>query len=143
MHRVYLVLQDEPRAWIGRSQIHLHKVTPDGTEKFLLQLEDGEIVETVGIPTAKRLTVYVSTQVGCPMTCDFCATGKGGFRRNLTRYEILDQVLTVQEIMGERVSNLVFMGMGEPLLNLDSLIAAVRVLNQDIGIGQRNFPSET
>ncbi len=142
MHRVYLVLQDEPKAWIGRSQIHLHKVTPDGTEKFLLQLEDGEIVETVGIPTAKRLTVCVSTQVGCPMACDFCATGKGGFRRNLTRYEILDQVLTVQEMMGERVSNLVFMGMGEPLLNLDSLIAAMRVLNQDIGIGQRNFPSE-
>ena len=137
------LLQDEPKAWIGRSQIHLHKVTPDGTEKFLLQLEDGEIVETVGIPTAKRLTVCVSTQVGCPMACDFCATGKGGFRRNLTRYEILDQVLTVQEMMGERVSNLVFMGMGEPLLNLDSLIAAVRVLNQDIGIGQRNITIST
>ncbi|MFN7716949.1 MAG: 23S rRNA (adenine(2503)-C(2))-methyltransferase RlmN [Pseudanabaenaceae cyanobacterium] len=136
-------LQDQPTAWIGRSQIHLHKVTPDGTEKFLLQLQDGEIVETVGIPTAKRLTVCVSTQVGCPMACDFCATGKGGFRRNLTRYEILDQVLTVQEMMGERVSNLVFMGMGEPLLNLDSLIAAVRVLNQDIGIGQRNITIST
>ena len=72
-----------------------------------------------------------------PMACDFCATGKGGFQRNLAVHEIVDQVLTVQEDFGQRVSNIVFMGMGEPLLNSENVLAAVRVLNQDVGIGQR------
>jgi 23S rRNA (adenine2503-C2)-methyltransferase len=134
-----------PKAWreemqdypIGRSQIHFRAPAPDGTVKFLLKLADGSIVETVGIPTEKRLTVCVSSQVGCPMACDFCATGKGGFQRNLERHEIVDQVLTVQEEFGRRVSNIVFMGMGEPLLNLENVLGAVRSINQDIGIGQR------
>jgi len=143
-----------PKAWreefalsptmeIGRSQIYLHKQTRDGTEKFLLKLADGEIVETVGIPTSKRLTVCVSTQVGCPMACDFCATGKGGFRRNLAKHEIIDQVLTVQEVMQQRVSHIVFMGMGEPLLNYENLVGAIAVINKDIGIGQRNITVST
>ncbi len=132
-----------PTVEIGRSQIHLHKQSRDGTEKFLLQLADGEIVETVGIPTSKRLTVCVSTQVGCPMACDFCATGKGGFRRNLAKHEIIDQVLTVQEVMQQRVSHIVFMGMGEPLLNFENLVGAIHVINQDIGIGQRNITVST
>ncbi|MFO0307779.1 MAG: 23S rRNA (adenine(2503)-C(2))-methyltransferase RlmN [Pseudanabaena sp.] len=132
-----------PTAEIGRSQIHLHKTTRDGTEKFLLKLADGEIVETVGIPTSKRLTVCVSTQVGCPMACDFCATGKGGFRRNLAKHEIIDQVLTVQEVMQQRVSHIVFMGMGEPLLNYENLVGAIAVINKDIGIGQRNITVST
>lgn len=143
-----------PKAWreefaahptieIGRSQIHLHKQSRDGTEKLLLKLADGEIVETVGIPTSKRLTVCVSTQVGCPMACDFCATGKGGFRRNLAKHEIIDQVLTVQEVMQQRVSHIVFMGMGEPLLNYENLVGAIQVINKDIGIGQRNITVST
>lgn len=132
-----------PSAEVGRSQIYLHKQTRDGTEKFLLKLADGEIVETVGIPTSKRLTVCVSTQVGCPMACDFCATGKGGFRRNLAKHEIIDQVLTVQEVMQQRVSHIVFMGMGEPLLNYDNLVGAIAVINKDIGIGQRNITVST
>ncbi|NKB18273.1 MAG: 23S rRNA (adenine(2503)-C(2))-methyltransferase RlmN, partial [Pseudanabaena sp. CRU_2_10] len=140
-----------PKVWrqemasteIGRSQIHHRTKTKDGTNKFLLRLADGAIVETVGIPTSKRLTVCVSTQVGCPMDCNFCATGKGGFDRNLDKHEIIDQVLTVQEQMQRRVSHLVFMGMGEPLLNLENVVGAVRVLNQDIGIGQRNITIST
>jgi 23S rRNA (adenine2503-C2)-methyltransferase len=140
-----------PKTWrqemsgteIGRSQIHHKTEANDGTMKFLLRLSDGAIVETVGIPTSKRLTVCVSTQVGCPMACDFCATGKGGFDRNLDKHEIIDQVLTVQEQMNRRVSHLVFMGMGEPLLNLENVVGAVRVLNQDIGIGQRNITIST
>ena len=132
-----------PTVEIGRSQIDVHKQTRDGTEKFLLKLEDGEIVETVGIPTSKRLTVCVSTQIGCPMACDFCATGKGGFRRNLAKHEIIDQVLTVQEVMQQRVSHIVFMGMGEPLLNYENLIGAIAVINKDIGIGQRNITVST
>jgi 23S rRNA (adenine2503-C2)-methyltransferase len=140
-----------PKAWrqemvdteIGRSQIHHKTEAQDGTMKFLLRLADGAIVETVGIPTSKRLTVCVSTQVGCPMACEFCATGKGGFDRNLDKHEIIDQVLTVQEQMNRRVSHLVFMGMGEPLLNLENVVGAVRVLNQDVGIGQRNITIST
>lgn len=122
---------------IGRSTIHYRSVAPDGTVKYLLRLTDGQIIECVGIPTEKRLTVCVSSQVGCPMACDFCATGKGGYKRNLARYEIVDQVLTVQEDFQQRVSHVVFMGMGEPLLNIDNLIGAIQSLNQDIGIGQR------
>ncbi|MGD1906073.1 MAG: 23S rRNA (adenine(2503)-C(2))-methyltransferase RlmN [Leptolyngbyaceae cyanobacterium] len=77
------------------------------------------------------------------MACDFCATGKGGFLRNLATHEIVDQVLTVQEDFGQRVSNIVFMGMGEPLLNTDSVVAAIRSLNIDVGIGQRNMTLST
>lgn len=128
---------------IGRSTIHYRSVAPDGTVKYLLQLSDGQIVETVGIPSDKRLTVCVSTQVGCPMACDFCATGKGGYKRNLERYEIVDQVLTVQEDFQQRVSHVVFMGMGEPLLNTDNVLAAVKSLNQDVGIGQRSLTIST
>jgi 23S rRNA (adenine2503-C2)-methyltransferase len=136
---------------IGRSQVHFRSVAPDGTVKFLLRLHDGQIIEAVGIPTfdwknkktdggnsdLDRLTVCVSSQVGCPMRCDFCATGKGGFVRNLATHEIVDQVLTVQEDFGQRVSNIVFMGMGEPMLNTDNVVAAIHSLNQDVGIGQR------
>ncbi|MBW4634610.1 MAG: 23S rRNA (adenine(2503)-C(2))-methyltransferase RlmN [Iphinoe sp. HA4291-MV1] len=128
---------------IGRSNIHYRSVAPDDTVKYLLQLADSQIIECVGIPTEKRLTVCVSTQVGCPMACDFCATGKGGYKRNLARYEIVDQVLTVQEDFQRRVSHVVFMGMGEPLLNTDNLIGAIKSLNQDVGIGQRNLTVST
>ena len=122
---------------IGRSSLHYRSVAPDDTVKYLLKLADGEIVETVGIPSDKRLTVCVSTQVGCPMACDFCATGKGVYKRNLTRAEIVDQVLTVQEDFQERVSNVVFMGMGEPLLNTKNVLLAIKSINQDMGIGAR------
>ena len=147
---------------IGRSTLHYRSQAPDGTVKYLLRLADGNIIETVGIPTfsredstqdpkskiqnsksKERLTVCVSSQVGCPMACDFCATGKGGFIRNLKPHEIVDQVLTVQEDFGQRVSNVVFMGMGEPLLNLDAVISAVKSLNQDVGIGMRSLTIST
>ena len=149
---------------IGRSVLHYRSESPDGTVKYLLRLADGHIIETVGIPTftrggddltqnpkskiqnlksKERLTVCVSSQVGCPMACDFCATGKGGFIRNLARHEIVDQVLSVQEDFGQRVSHVVFMGMGEPLLNLDAVIGAVKSLNQDVGIGMRSLTIST
>jgi len=140
-----------PKAWreanagvdLGRSELHRRSVAPDRTRKYLLRLADGALVETVGIPTAKRLTVCVSSQVGCPMACDFCATGKGGFSRNLQAHEIVDQVLTVQADFERRVSNVVFMGMGEPLLNIPNVVAALRVLNQEVGIGQRSLTVST
>ncbi|HIK56113.1 MAG TPA: 23S rRNA (adenine(2503)-C(2))-methyltransferase RlmN [Synechococcales cyanobacterium M55_K2018_004] len=150
-----------PKVWreqyadypIGRSQIHYRAQASDGTIKYLLRLADGNIIETVGMPSYRngasqdeapsRLTVCVSSQVGCPMACNFCATGKGGFLRNLAAHEIIDQVLTVQEDFGLRVSNIVFMGMGEPLLNVDQVLAAVRSLNADVGIGQRGITIST
>lgn len=128
---------------LGRSILHYRSVAPDGTIKYLLRLADGQIVETVGIPTEKRLTVCVSSQVGCPMACDFCATGKGGFSRNLARHEIIDQVLTVQQDFGRRVSHVVFMGMGEPLLNTANVVAAIASLNKDVGISQRSMTLST
>ncbi len=128
---------------IGRSTIHQRVVSNDGTIKYLLQLQDGQIVEAVGIPTAKRLTVCVSSQVGCAMACTFCATGKGGFMRHLYPHEIIDQVLTVQEDFQERVSHVVFMGMGEPLANLDNVVKAVNSINKDIGISQRSITVST
>jgi 23S rRNA (adenine2503-C2)-methyltransferase len=128
---------------VGRSELHYRTQAQDETVKFLLRLADGQIIETVGIPTSRRLTVCVSSQVGCAMGCDFCATGKGGFLRNLACHEIVDQVLTVQEDFQERVSNIVFMGMGEPLLNLENVVASVRSLNEDIGIGQRSITIST
>jgi 23S rRNA (adenine2503-C2)-methyltransferase len=128
---------------IGRSQIHHCSTASDQTRKYLLKLADGLIIEAVGIPTSKRLTVCVSSQVGCIMGCDFCATGKGGFTRNLKAHEIIDQILTVQNDFGERVSNVVFMGMGEPLLNLPEVIKAIKSINEDIGIGQRSLTIST
>jgi 23S rRNA (adenine2503-C2)-methyltransferase len=133
-------LQDYP---LGRSTIQECNIAPDKTRKYLLRLADNLIIETVGIPTSDRLTVCVSTQVGCPMSCDFCATGKGEYSRNLKAYEIIDQVLTVQEDFERRVSHVVFMGMGEPLLNIPEVIAAVKSLNQDVGIGQRSLTIST
>ncbi|WP_287131050.1 23S rRNA (adenine(2503)-C(2))-methyltransferase RlmN [Candidatus Cyanaurora vandensis] len=128
---------------VGRSQVLQRTPSPDGTVKYLLGLADGENIETVGIPTAKRLTVCVSSQVGCPMACTFCATGKSGFARNLQIHEILDQVLTVQADFGRRVSHIVFMGMGEPLLNLKNLHTSVERINEDIGISARNITIST
>ena len=77
------------------------------------------------------------------MACDFCATGKGGFTRNLSTHEIVDQVLTVQQDFGRSVSHIVFMGMGEPLLNTENVLAAVRCINEDMGIGQRHLTIST
>jgi len=140
-----------PKSWrdkmagypVGRSTIHHQQIAPDKTRKYLLSLKDGLIIEAVGIPSTKRLTVCVSSQVGCPMSCDFCATGKGGFTRNLQSYEIVDQVLTVQEDFGRRVSHVVFMGMGEPLMNILEVVNSVQSLNKDVGIGQRSLTIST
>lgn len=128
---------------VGRSTIHYRSTAGDLTRKYLLRLKDGLIIETVGIPTEKRLTVCVSSQVGCPMDCDFYATGKGGFTRNLKAHEIIDQVLTVQSDFDQRVSNVVFMGMGEPMANIEEVVKAVKSLNQDVGIGARSLTVST
>ena len=128
---------------IGRLKEQDRKVAADATTKLLLGTDDGETLEAVGIPTEQRLTVCVSSQVGCPMACRFCATGKGGLQRSLHTHEIVAQVLSVREVMQRRPSHVVFMGMGEPLLNIEAVLDAIRCLNDDLGIGQRRITVST
>ena len=100
----------------------------DGTVKLLLNLHDGEQVETVLIPSPRRATACLSTQAGCAMRCAFCASGLDGLRRNLSAGEILEQILHLQQATDRKVTNVVFMGMGEPLANYDATVAAVRAV---------------
>ncbi|MDR0953424.1 MAG: 23S rRNA (adenine(2503)-C(2))-methyltransferase RlmN [Elusimicrobiota bacterium] len=122
----------------------------DPVFKALLKLEDGRKIETVLMKPGKTWSVCVSSQVGCPLGCAFCATGKMGFARNLTAEEISDQVLfwyqfLLEQKLGERISNVVFMGMGEPLLNYEEVAMAIKDLsNPDyLGIGQRHISVST
>ncbi len=109
----------------------------DGTRKIVLRADDGAQIEAVLIPEEDRTTLCVSTQVGCPLACAFCATGTLGLRRNLRVAEIIDQVSCAAELLPEpqRITNLVFMGMGEPLLNLANVVEAVRTLIHPRGFG--------
>lgn len=120
-----------------------HASRQDETVKYLLQLADGETIETVLMAYGEenrrgRRTVCVSTQVGCPLGCAFCATGKSGFKRNLAVNEILGQVFAVNKDLSkwsnDLVTNLVFMGMGEPLLNYDNLVKSLAILNHPEGL---------
>ena len=115
----------------------------DGTLKLLLSTGDSESIECVGIPTEKRLTACLSSQVGCPMDCKFCATGKEGLKRSLRAGEILDQILFIENQMNRKVTNVVFMGMGEPLLNIDDLLLSIRSINEDFNISQRKITVST
>ncbi|MCP9934337.1 23S rRNA (adenine(2503)-C(2))-methyltransferase RlmN [Cyanobium sp. Candia 9D4] len=142
-----------PKAWreglaaagagIGRSALLHRSDARDGTTKLLLATADGLSLETVGIPSGDRLTVCVSSQVGCPMACRFCATGKGGLQRSLAVHEIVDQVLSIREAMDRRPSHVVFMGMGEPLLNTDAVLEAIACLCTDLGMAQRQITVST
>jgi 23S rRNA (adenine2503-C2)-methyltransferase len=123
-----------------------HQVSQDGTEKFLWRLADGEAIESVLIPEGKRRTLCISSQVGCALGCVFCATGRMGWRRDLTAGEIAGQVREVV-LLGEarRPTNVVFMGMGEPLLNWEAVDTALTILNQPdgCGIGARHITLST
>lgn len=103
----------------------------DISEKFLFELSDGEKVESVLMWEGKRITLCVSTQVGCPLGCKFCATGKMGFKRNLTTGEIVDQAVALEH---HHITNAVLMGMGEPLLNYENTLKAIRILNNEMGL---------
>jgi 23S rRNA (adenine2503-C2)-methyltransferase len=102
----------------------------DGTKKFLFQLEDGNFIESVLISDKSRLTLCVSTQVGCALGCRFCLTGKKGWKRNLMVSEILNQILAVRETLkdGSSITNIVLMGMGEPLANYDNTLKAIELM---------------
>ncbi len=105
----------------------------DGSTKFLFELDDGLLIESVLIPEKDRVTLCVSSQAGCPGKCAFCATGQIGFKRNLNAGEIVDQFLQAQRFSKRRISNIVFMGTGEPMLNLENVLKACRMLNDDYG----------
>ncbi|MEW5774416.1 MAG: 23S rRNA (adenine(2503)-C(2))-methyltransferase RlmN [Thermodesulfobacteriota bacterium] len=117
------------------------RVSSDGTVKLLLRLADGALVETVLIPEEDHLTQCLSSQVGCPMACAFCSTGAGGFTRNMTAGEMAAQILVARRRLKDQgrdpkdLRNLVFMGMGEPLLNLAELLRALAVITHDQGLG--------
>jgi len=109
----------------------------DGTEKYLFALQDRSTIESVLIPEEERQTLCISTQVGCAMACSFCATGRSGYVRNLTAGEIVAQVLWVQHTLkarGQSLTNVVYMGMGEPLANYDAVLRSVRLLNHEDGL---------
>jgi 23S rRNA (adenine2503-C2)-methyltransferase len=125
----------------------------DTTRKFLFRLADGNLIESVLIPASPALygsrsdrrTICVSTQVGCAYGCKFCASGLEGFSRNLRPNEIVDQIIAVERASGEKIDNIVFMGMGEPLANLTNLMAAIRIINAawGLGIGARHITVST
>jgi 23S rRNA (adenine2503-C2)-methyltransferase len=135
------------RAEIRIPEVAFAHTALDGTQKWLLRLEDGNSIEAVFIPEVSRGTLCISSQVGCILNCDFCSTGKQGFSRNLTTAEIISQLwFAVRELSpgspthaaGEhnhRITNVVMMGMGEPLLNFDNLIPALNLMLDDLAYG--------
>ena len=123
--------------YIGRLELVARQKSEDGTQKFLFKLFDGEQIETVAIPDGDRMTLCVSSQAGCALKCAFCATGAMGFVRNLTAGEIAGQVREVQLLADGAITatNIVFMGMGEPLMNWKAVEKALTILNNELGFG--------
>src|SRR3989338_2988112 len=112
----------------------------DGTRKFLFRLYDGNAIETVFIPEKTRGTLCVSSQVGCALNCSFCSTGKEGFNRNLSLAEIIGQLFLAQQKLGEqKITNVVMMGMGEPLLNYQPVIGAMDLMMHDLAYGLSKY----
>ena len=154
-------------AYISNLQLLNRQTSSDGTEKFLFGLEDGESIESVLIPDEDRLTLCISSQVGCTMGCGFCLTGKIGFKRNLMAFEIVDQIIAVMQVKSEKlkvknseskipplhppllkggargITNIVFMGMGEPLLNFDNVVEALRRITEFLGFSRRRITLST
>jgi 23S rRNA (adenine2503-C2)-methyltransferase len=131
---------------LGNLKLKNILISRDGTEKFLLELNDGRVIEAVMIPAQARFTGCVSTQVGCKFACFFCASGMGGFKRDLTAAEILEQVLYLKyNSRARNLTHLVFMGIGEPLDNYDNVLKAVRMINskEGLGLGARRITIST
>jgi 23S rRNA (adenine2503-C2)-methyltransferase len=119
-------------AEITLPRLMLEQPAQDGTRKWLLELDDAQRVETVLIPDEGRNTICVSSQVGCALDCSFCSTAKQGFNRNLSVAEIIGQVWVASRQLGQFPSNIVMMGMGEPLANLDAVISAMKIMQDDL-----------
>lgn len=131
-------------AFIGNLEIANRERSSDGAEKFLFGLEDGQTIESVLIPDKDRLTLCISSQVGCAMGCCFCLTGRSGLVRDLKAWEIVDQILSVNRlIVPKKVTNIVLMGMGEPLANFDEVVDALKKIISYIGISKRRITLST
>jgi len=127
----------QERAVLPQLTVQHESVSADGTRKYLYGLPDGETIESVWIPEERRSTLCISTQVGCAMGCGFCLTAQGGLTRNLESWEIVEQVLAARRVAPEfpPITNVVMMGMGEPLANLGNVVPALEMLVDDLGIG--------
>jgi 23S rRNA (adenine2503-C2)-methyltransferase len=138
-----------PEAVVGRATTVAEQRAADGTTKRLLELADGRRIEMVLLPYPDRTSVCISSQVGCPIGCVFCATATMGFARNLTAGEMVDQVLSAMEMAAEgdlphpRLSHVVVMGMGEPLLNVPALVKMARLLRDEVGLSLRHVTVST
>jgi len=136
-----LRLRLEDIAVVEVPEVITMQASSDGTRKWLLRLADGNAIETVFIPEGDRGTLCVSSQVGCSLSCSFCSTARQGYNRNLTTAEIIAQVWVANRELGFQagddrvISNVVMMGMGEPLLNFDNVVAAMRIMMDDFGYG--------
>jgi len=125
----------QQRAEIRGPESSYDQCSLDGTRKWLLKLADGNQIETVFIPETDRGTLCVSSQVGCALNCRFCSTATQGFNRNLTSHEIIGQVWFASRHLSQRITNIVMMGMGEPLLNFDAVVAAMSIMRDDNAYG--------
>lgn len=137
------------RAWLKERYVVTpltvadHRRSKDGVEKLLVHNGDTNVYECVLLPYEDRVSCCISSQVGCPMGCTFCATGLGGFDRNLTPGEIVAQYLLLQSLTTRRLSHVVFMGMGEPLLNLANVRKALGLLHDEVGLSYRHLTVST
>ena len=130
-------LKNRLKGYFSIEKIELEKIetSHDLTQKFLFRLPDDSFIESVSIPSKSRLTVCLSTQVGCRFFCAFCASGSLGFKRNLATSEILSQFITIRKnVPQNRITNVVFMGVGEPLDNYENVLRAIRIMNAELGI---------
>lgn len=125
--------------------VEIFKSKLDGTQKYLFALEDGNIIESVRMKYEHGNSVCISSQVGCRMGCKFCASTLDGLVRNLSASEMLDQIYSIQKLLGERISNIVVMGSGEPMDNYDNIVKFVKIISSDMGlnISQRNITVST
>lgn len=140
-------LRDEliDKATVEKLKVAHLQVSADKTRKYLFELDDKKLVESVlmSFQDRKSLTACLSSQVGCAVGCTFCATGFLGFTRNLTSQEIVDQIMAIQRESGQRVSNIVYMGQGEPLLNTEEVIKSIHTVINSVGIGARHITVST
>jgi 23S rRNA (adenine2503-C2)-methyltransferase len=140
-----LSLREELRERFSVNPLHVatHRKSADGVDKLLVHNGDRQVYECVLLPYEERVSCCISSQVGCPMGCRFCATGLGGFDRNLEAGEIVGQYLLLQSLTERRISHVVFMGMGEPLLNLSEVLKSVRLLHDEVGLSYRHITIST
>lgn len=132
----------------SKLELASHKSSQDGVEKLLTHNGDDQVYECVLLPYRDRVSCCISSQVGCPMGCTFCATGLGGFDRNLDASEIVGQYLMLQSLANSklpnpRISHVVYMGMGEPLLNLKNVVKSMQVLHEEVGLSYRHITVST